>query len=601
MRLIYRYILILILALTLTSLGSYQLIFQQLLRHSQQLSLQHGVEFNHYLNNQLSRFSTLTDTLVQRPELKTLLAGRADNSNSTPHHLAVSQLLADFTLASGSASIYLMDTQGLVVAASNYAEPVSFMAHNFGFRPYFTETLRSQRSYVDYGLGWVSNERGFYFAATVKDSTNQLLGVLAVKLNIEQLENAYQAIAGQSQLRFMLVDEERTVIASNYEPWRLTWLGDKPVTRQRHPGVNLRPLQVKEHGNRWQLLGDPSKHPNQAREFIVAVKANEKLPWQLILLESAGPLKIQALQLTVSLCLLLLVFILTAIFWRNRRQHNKQKALVFNQLERAVTERTESLQQSNQRLQYEIQQRNEAESELQHAQEQLLQAAKLATIGQLSASINHEINQPLTAMHSYLQNAQLMQQKGMYPELATNLDKMSQLLLRLNHIVKQFKSFSRKAPNQPEPVRLRNLVQNALGILQPVIKQQQVQIQLQDDEATMVKVDPLQLEQVLVNLLGNAIQAAEQHKTPILDIRIVRQGANAILEIHDNGPGIQPHVMVHLFEPFFTTKQGSGLGLGLSISRQIVQSYHGNLQIANHPAGGAIVTLSLPHSGARVT
>lgn len=590
MRPIYRHPLVILCYVVLISFCGYQLIFQQLLKQAQQLSLQHGVEFNQYLNLQLARFSTLTDTLAQRPELQQLLESPSVAAQQT----AVSQLLADFTLASGSASIYLMDQHGLVLASSNYNAPVSFMDYNFGFRPYFTETISTNKSYVDYGLGWVSNERGIYFAATVTNAQQQILGVLTVKLNIDQLELAYQSIASQSAMLFMLVDEEQTVIASNHEPWRLTWLGEQAVTRTRHPGVTLHALQVKQQGALWRMLNDPVSSPLQSKEYAVAIKENQRLPWQLILLQPATALKVHALQLAISLCLLLTVLFLAAIYWRNKRQQQRQQAIMFNQLEQAVAERTESLLQSNQQLQHEIQQRNEAEHGLQQAQEQLLQAAKLATIGQLSASINHEINQPLTAMHSYLQNAQLLLQKERYAELAENLDKISQMLLRLNHIVKQFKGFSRKAANTPDPVRLKTLVQNALGILQPILKQQQVKIQLFDAAATMVKVDPLQLEQVLVNLLGNAIQAAEQNITPGLTIQISQSPDKAILQIHDNGPGIQPHVMEHLFEPFFTTKQGAGLGLGLSISRQIVQSYHGNLQIENHPAGGAIVTLTLP-------
>lgn len=590
MRPLYRQPMVILLSLALISLGSYYLIFNQLLKQSQQLSAQHAIEFNQYLNLQLTRFSTLTDTLVQRPELKQLLTAPA----LAAEKLAVSQLFADFTLASGSASIYLMDPQGLVLASSNYNEAVSFMDYNFGFRPYFTETINANKSYVDYGLGWVSNERGIYFSATVTNHQQQILGVLTVKLNIDQLELAYQSIANQSPLLFMLVDEEQTVIASNYEPWRLTWLGKEAVSRPRHPGVMLHALQLKAQAGIWQLLTDPVANPLHSKHFAVAITDNQRLPWQLVLLQPLSSIQVQALQLAISLCLFLSVLLLTISFARSRQQQQRQKAIMYTQLEQAVAERTESLQQSNQQLMHEIQQRNEAEQGLQQAQEQLLQAAKLATIGQLSASINHEINQPLTAMHSYLQNAQLLLQKGRYIELAENLEKISQMLLRLNHIVKQFKSFSRKAANNPDIVRLKNLVQNALGILQPVLKQQKVQIQLQDAAATCVKVDPLQLEQVLVNLLGNAIQATEQSRAPSLIIQISQSNENAILQIHDNGPGIQPHVMEHLFEPFFTTKQGSGLGLGLSISRQIVQSYHGNLQIENHPAGGAIVTLTLP-------
>lgn len=569
--------------------SSYWLSFQQLLQLSQQTAMQQGTEFNQYLDQQLDRFSQLTGALVRRPELLPVLQAPDD----TVKQQQLSQLLADFNLASGSASIYLMDLSGVVLASSNYHEAVSFMHYNFGFRPYFTETVRTGESYVDYGLGWISNERGIYFASLVL-AGDKPLGVLTVKLNIDRVEQAYQAIAGQSPLLFMLVDDEDSVIGSNHAPWRLSQLGDKALTLPRHPGVVLPALHVRQRGMLWKLLVEPDSADPMPREFAVAVKQNQRLPWQLLMLQAAQPLRVQALQLAASLSLLLGMLVLLGGYWRNRRQQLRQRERIFAQLEQAVTERTESLTLSNQQLQHEITQRYEAEAELKQAQQQLLQAAKLATIGQLSASINHEINQPLTAMHSYLQNTRLLLQKGRVDELSANLDKLSQLLLRLNHIVKQFKSFSRKAANNPESVPLHQVVHNALGIVQPALKQQQVQVRLKENHVARVRLDPLQLEQVLVNLIGNAAQAMEQTPQPELVIQLDATEAQVQVSIQDKGPGIQPHDMVHLFEPFFTTKQGSGLGLGLSISRQIVESYGGTLSIDNHPDGGAIVILSLP-------
>lgn len=577
MRPLYRHPVTVLLAFSILAVLSYQLILQQLLRHNQQIALQHGYEFNQYLNQQIQRFSTLTDTLAKRPELRGLLSAPQPEPQQK---LDVSILLSDFNLASGSASVYLMDNTGLVLSSSNYDQPVHFVGYNFGFRPYFIETLAQQRSYIDYGLGWISNERGIYFAATVTDTELTQPGVLVLKLNMDQIEQAYQAIAGQSKLIFMLVDQQKTVLASNHKPWHLSHFGTEDVKLPTHPGRVLTALKVRQQHNLWQLLAEPHSKPAQFTEYAVAAKDNLQLPWQLLMLQPAAPLRLQALQLTVSIGLLFAVLVLLGIYLRNRRLQQRQQARIFARLEQAVAERTQSLQHSNQ--------------ELRQTQEQLLQAAKLATIGQLSASINHEINQPLTAMHSYLQTSQKMLSKGMYPQLADNLEKISQLLLRLSHIVQQFKSFSRKAPNQPQAVKLEQLLLNALGIVQPAINQHRAKVKLLNNSTAYVNVDPLQLEQVLVNLLGNALQAMEHLAEPCLQVRISEQDDIVILQIKDNGAGIQPHNMAHLFEPFFTTKQGNGLGLGLSISRQIVQSYNGQLSIDNHPQGGAIVSLTLP-------
>lgn len=591
MQRIYRHPVILVLAFFVLTTGCYQVVLQQLLQHNRQVALQHGFEFNQYLNQQIQRFSTLTDTLARRPELRALLAGTAPDAEQK---LAVSILLADFNLASGSASVYLMDHSGLVLSSSNYDQPVHFVGYNFGFRPYFTETLAQQRSYIDYGVGWISNERGIYFAAMVTDTQLPQPGVLVLKLNMDQIEQAYQAIAGQSKLIFMLVDQHNKVLASNHKPWQLSHFGTEAQPVPAHPGKMLTPLKRRQRDDFWQLLAEPQNKPTQFTEYAVAAKDNLLLPWQLLMLQPAATLRLQALQLTTSLGLLFAVLVLFAVYWRNRRQQQRQQARIFSQLEQAVAERTQSLQHSNEELQYQILQRTEAEQELRQTQAQLLQAAKLATIGQLSASINHELNQPLTAMHSYLQTSQKMLSRGMYPQLADNLDKLSQLLLRLNHTVQQFKSFSRKAPNQPQAVKLEQVLLNALGIVQPAVNQHRAKVKLLNNSNVCVNVDPLQLEQVLVNLLGNAVQAIEHLADPRLQIRITEQDDIVILQIKDNGAGIQPHNMVHLFEPFFTTKQGNGLGLGLCISRQIVQSYNGQLSIDNHPEGGAIVALTLP-------
>lgn len=591
MRPVYRHPLIVLLLLSGLAVLSYQLILQQILRQNQTVALQHGFEFNQYLNQQIQRFSTLTDTLAKRPELRTLLA----NATATPEQaLAVSILLADFNLASGSASIYLMDNSGLVLSSSNYDQQVNFVGYNFGFRPYFTETLTQQRSYIDYSLGWISKERGIYFAAMVTDPQLPQPGVLVIKFNMDQIEQAYQAIASQSKLIFMLVDQHKKVLASSHQPWQLAHFGDEAQPVPAHPGKTLTPLKARQQHTFWRLLAEPDNAPHHFTEYTVAAKDNLLLPWQLLMLQPAAPLRMQALQLTISLGLLLTVLLLLAFYLRSRRLQLRQQARIFSQLEQAVAERTQSLQHSNQQLQYQILQRTEAEQELRQTQAQLLQAAKLATIGQLSASINHELNQPLTAMHSYLQTSQKMLSKGMYPQLAENLQKLDQLMLRLSHTVQQFKSFSRKAPNQPQVVKLEQVLLNALGIVQPAIKQHRAKVKLLNNSSAFVKVDPLQLEQVLVNLLGNAVQAIEQIAEPCLQIRISEQDNSVILQLKDNGAGIQPHNMAHLFEPFFTTKQGNGLGLGLSISRQIVQSYNGELSIDNHSDGGAVVLLTLP-------
>ena len=267
-----------------------------------------------------------------------------------------------------------------------------------------------------------------------------------------------------------------------------------------------------------------------------------------------------------------------------------------NQLEERVEERTRDLSTSNIRLVREIEEHRQTEKALRETQDQLIQAAKLAALGQMSTSISHELNQPLAAIRSYADNARARVNNERVADACWNMEQISELTERMARISSQLKVFSRKTTGQLIRVSLTAAVETSIQILGPRIKETETTINNALPETELyVVADMVQLEQVIVNLIDNAIHAVEPLDRRIIDITASDDGDLVCLRIQDSGSGIDTENIGRIFDPFFTTKEeGRGLGLGLSISHRIVESMNGRLKAENDPNGGAVFTVELP-------
>ncbi|WP_409993938.1 sensor histidine kinase [Roseateles albus] len=250
--------------------------------------------------------------------------------------------------------------------------------------------------------------------------------------------------------------------------------------------------------------------------------------------------------------------------------------LAHAQLERQVDARTQELSQTNRELKRQIAQRLQAEDEL-------MQSAKLAVLGQMSAGIAHEINQPLTAMRALSRNGLLLLEKGRNASVAENLQSIDAMVERMTGITRQLKSFARKAEAAHAPVSLLRAIGGARLLLEHRIKAEGIDVRVEVSEALLLRCEANRLEQVLVNLLGNAIDAMKDAAVKRLSISAKPMtgsaGKRALVQIIDTGPGIAPDLAARLFEPFFTTKPaGQGLGLGLVISSKIIHEFGGSLR-----------------------
>jgi two-component system C4-dicarboxylate transport sensor histidine kinase DctB len=287
---------------------------------------------------------------------------------------------------------------------------------------------------------------------------------------------------------------------------------------------------------------------------------------------------------------------------RKRYEHEiKQASLI---LEQRVNERTYELQQANQRLRQEIQQHEDTQREL-------IQTAKLAVLGQLSAGINHELNQPLTAIRAFADNALTFLQRGNLAKVEGNLHQISQLGIHMGDIIARFKVFARKGDIRQGAVSVQHAIQVAAGIIESRLRENTIQLRLPVAEGLMIKGDMVFLEQVLVNLLANAVDAIVEADPQAMSprqihvaVHLAPDGRELTISVRDSGVGLSEQAQLHLFEPFFTSKSHStGLGLGLSISQRIVELMGGRIYAQNHAQGGAefcVVLQSMPVDAPKV-
>jgi two-component system C4-dicarboxylate transport sensor histidine kinase DctB len=329
---------------------------------------------------------------------------------------------------------------------------------------------------------------------------------------------------------------------------------------------------------------------------ITLVRNIPELGWRMHILldkrtiqQSIRNTLIAAVSAYAFLCMVLFYFIL------RRRQHKEamtaQRALkaAHMHLEEKVARRTTELQAANDQLTQEIQERQKAEKDLRAAQEDLVQAAKLAVIGQLAAGITHELNQPLAAMRVFADNAQRFLAAQKYAATQENLEHIIHLTDRMAKITQQLRAFAKKSPKEETSAHLQHTIDNAIMLLATTHKTMPVTLDL-PTTPIFVMINSVRLEQVLVNLLRNALEAVQTD--PQIHISADMNENSVTLTIQDNGPGIDPAILPMIFDPFFSSRT-EGLGLGLAISLSIIRDAGGQLSAKNLPDGGVCMQIIL--------
>jgi len=377
----------------------------------------------------------------------------------------------------------------------------------------------------------------------------------------------------------------------------LVTLDDKHCIESFNPAIEQlvgQPLSV--------LIGQPLQnvfHAEDQQKFANIWRADDKLGIKVVTMEGYLQLdKVDSVPVEMTLCEMKLPnrrsYLVTFHDMTERKRYEQEVMQAQLELEKRVRERTFELEEANLLLRQEM-------AGHKDTQRELIQTAKLAVLGQLSAGLNHELNQPLTAIRAFAGNGLKFLDRQNYQQAHNNLEQINQLGQHMSDIISRFKVFARKGDVQQGPIAVQTAIIGAIKIISPRYKEVGIELQVPEDQGFIVHGDMVFLEQVLVNLLANAadaIQEAKKHSDDRLQRVCIEQTANqddVTICVRDSGDGLTEDAIKHLFEPFFTSKSsGVGLGLGLSISQRIVEVMGGQIKAHNCPEGGAefVVVLS---------
>ncbi|MDE1150740.1 MAG: ATP-binding protein [Azospirillaceae bacterium] len=483
----------------------------------------------------------------------------------------VNRYLETVNGSAGSAVLYLMDADGRTVAASNWNRADSYVGVDFSYRPYFKEA-RDQGLGRFYGVGTVTRLPGYFIAAPV-ERDGRRVGVLTVKIVLDALEDGWRA----SHDAVMVADRFGIVFLSSRPEWKFR------ARRPLEPGT----LKYLEDTREYVGLDHPPlvlARSLQAHPDLLVERPLSRYGWTIALAADTGAVAQAAATARIGLALLILLVLASGLYVRQRVKRRRERRLAQVALDRAYQD-----------LERQVEART---ADLKAAQAELVQAAKLAMIGQVAAGVTHELNQPLTALRALADNARLLLDQGRTEEVSQNLAFIAGLVDRMAKISSQLRNFSRRSEGPAQPVPLAAAIQEALALLDRRLKESRVTVTV-DVPDVAVAFDPVRLQQVLVNLIRNAEDATAGTGSPRITVTaaamLLDQRPAVRVAVADNGPGLDPAVRDRLFDPFVTTKPGGqGLGLGLAISLAITQEYGGQLEARDGPDGGAVFLLTLP-------
>lgn len=537
------------------------------------------------LNRQIDKYAYFPATLGLERDVIDLVA------RGKPLTDTVNRYLEQLNHRAGTLSIYLLDRQGHVVAASNWNRSDSFIGEDLSYRSYFTDGMRGRPGRL-FGIGITRGEPGYYLSSPLL-ANGEVVGVAVVKVSLEQLEQSWATV----EVPVIVTDQNGVVILASVSSWKFTTLRPLPDQERRRlerslqynarplPSLGLTREEAFDENAVLVRLAPPADVDGGSKlsgNFLAQTAPMGDTGWSLTVLSPAG--EVRAIAWTrAALAAIASAFVgIVLVLLDQRRRHLRDRLRA-----------REALQRAHDELERKVEERTRT---LRAAQDELVHAAKLATIGQITAGLAHEINQPLAALRTLSGNAVKFLRRGDLATAEHNLDRIGSIVDGMGTLTNQLKSFARKSSGMPGPVDVRRAVDNALFLLDQRWRRANVTVttEMGADEMTAL-CDANRLEQVMVNLIANALDAIEGIATPMLRLRGRREATRVIVEVHDNGPGLPEDVREHLFEPFFTTKESNrGLGLGLAISLEIVHHFSGTLSGANHPEGGAVFTVALP-------
>mgnify|MGYP001323289917 FL=1 len=529
-------------------------------RFSQETTKQAELRLKLYSNSidsELERSRFITLLLGDNVRLKTLLSKNQNEAVLNKYFNAITNTY--------SQNITLYDATGKILSSSEKVLSSQILSQ-------IPFSVSDNKKLIFSRIISPEAKNKFVYAKLITQS-EMTLGIILVEVNLSKIEKAWI----DASEAVIVIDHLDQVLISSKPDWIKTKINDKS-----QPSQSSNILNSMQSFTQWEDL------PAEAylnKNTLLKLESNlSEQNWKILYYSTYATVR-EKVNGIIALEITALAILLTLIFYLLSRRSRIQSIIFM--------EESNKLRDINSKLKNEMNEREKAEKNLKVAEQSLEQHSKLAALGEMSAAVSHELNQPLAAMKTYLAGAKLLLQRDRPNEALSSFQRVDDLIERMNVITKQLKSYARKGKEELVQVDLKMVISYALDIMASQLNLLQVEYSQQmPDEPVMVLGDQIRLEQVVINLLRNSLDAMAKTDNPKLEIRL-KTNNNAVITVIDNGHGISD--LKSLFEPFYTTKDpGHGVGLGLAISSGIIKELGGRLVAKNDPDTGAIFEINLP-------
>ncbi len=523
------------------------------------------------------KFRTLSFALAQDEALRQYLMGNPAYGDAEALNRKFQQLAED----TGAPVLYLLDIHSQTLVSSNWREPDSFVGNHYGFRPYFTKAL--EQGHAEYfALGTASGKAGLYISRMVQDQDGKPVGVVVIKFEFHRLVQTWANDPGQT----FVVDPRGIILAStdkaedlrSFQPISTTER-TKIIESGQFNAADMKPSNYRFAPD-GMMIGPSGQYSVAVDEPIAETSL------KLVHMEPMGRALRAANDLarliTVAV-MLVFVMIAGAVYWRVSRA--ARAAAYRAELETAVDERTAALSA-------EMAERELADKRFRNAREELAQANRLASLGSITAGLVHEINQPVATIRTLTENAQHHLAHGKLDKVAQNLNTSVELTARIGSITQEMRRFARRRSGVVRSLPLNELVDGTMLLMGDRFRNAKVQLDIPERSDVVILACRVRSEQVLVNLLQNALDAVVNIENPRVSFSVRDEGDQISLVVDDNGPGIDPQLADEIFSPFVTGK-ADGLGLGLGIARDLMTELEGTLRVVPSQLGGAAFAATL--------
>ena len=536
------------------------------------------------LKSELQKFLLVPVILKENPDVTEALLSVSNFSLNS-----LNKKLLSLTEQTNATYIYVIDKTGRTIASSNYREKDSFVGRDYQYRPYFSQAIKEGQSQY-YAKGQTTGRPGLFLGGRITFN-DAPIGVIVVKVEFSDIASRWNDPISTS----FVVNNDGIILFSGDQDLNFTTIDDLSDIKQTEI-LDARQFGVKPLSpSNLDLNALPYPLDKRGQRTVMSQIQISELNWRLIRTSPISAAIKEAnsrAQLTILLVGGALLTLL--LLWRRRVVKEIEKIKLTDLLKSEVTKRTKELSETNEKLEYEIRERAKANVRFRAAREELAQANRLGSIGTITASVAHELNQPVAAIRTFAENGIKLLKRGNADQTSNNLDSIVSLTDRIGSISTELRRYARRGSHAITSVDIEDVFDGITLLMGEQLKAQGIQLKIKGDLSSLppVKAGRVRLEQVIVNLLQNARDALKHHPNPIVEISTTSNSKSVEIVVADNGPGIDPAVMKDIFTPFVTTKP-QGMGMGLGIAKDIMTDFEGVIEPTTSQLSGAAFLLRM--------